>query len=93
MHTKAIVLRHIVEVNLLHYSCTVLFYFTFILHNFDKKRCETRNSGLAFTTDQGPLSIIKSYDSIYTAALASTSDSLEPTVQTFLGVGVGMRTV
>ena len=51
-----------------------------------------RNSGLAFTTDQGPLSIIKSYDSIYTAALASTSDSLEPTVQTFLGVGVGMRT-
>ena len=52
-----------------------------------------RNSGLAFTTDQGPLRIIKSYDSIYTAALVSTSDSLEPTVQTFLGVGVGMRTV
>lgn len=78
---------------LLYYSCTVLFYFTFILHNFDKKGCETRNSGLAFTTDQGPLRIIKSYDSIYTAALVSTSDSLEPTVQTFLGVGVGMRTV
>ena len=46
-------------------------------------------SGFAFTTDKGPLSIIKSYDSIYT----STSGSLEPTVQTVLGVGVGMRTV
>lgn len=95
IHTKAIVLRHIVEMNLLILQLYGfnLFSINFTEITFDKIRCEKRNIGLAFTRDQGPLSMFKSYGSIYIAALVSNSGFWEPAVQTFWGVGVGMRTV